>query len=394
MKVWTFALAVGLIFAGSAAPGPVSAAPSGPSAATVRPACAPAHGRVASCFARYRTAATGGPRAALDSGPSGLTPAQIQSAYNLSTSGGATQTVAIVDAFDNPNAESDLAVFRAQFGLPACTTANGCFQKVNQRGDPAPLPAANLGWGVEIALDLQAVSTTCPLCHILLVEGDSPTIDSLGIAENTAVALHADVVSNSYGANEFTGVNDVADKYYTHPGVPIVASTGDSGFSLPGFPASAPSTIAVGGTTLTQAPGTSRGWTESVWEGAGSGCSAYFDKPAWQADPNCPMRTVGDVAAVADPATGLSVYDTYGLSGWLVVGGTSLAAPLIAGIIATADGPAPTNASIYAHRSALYDVVGGSNAGDMDCGGDYLCTGLPGYDAPTGLGTPNGNTAF
>jgi subtilase family serine protease len=311
------------------------------------------------------------------------------------------QTIGIVDAYDNPKTASDLATYRRQFGLPACTVANNCFRKVNQRGATKPLPQGDPDWGVEIALDLQAVSAACPNCHILLVEADSDYLDDLGAAENTAGRLHANVVSNSYGGDEFNGVATYAKEYYSHPGVPIVVSSGDSGFQPASFPASLPTTIAVGGTTLTKAAGTTRGWKEKVWgnpaefSGTGSGCSAYFAKPTWQHDPNCLMRTTSDVSAVADPDTGLSIYDTYGLgsdNGWLTVGGTSLAAPLISGMIGLAGNAAKlTNAShIYAHRGAIYDVVGGSNVITMDCGGDYLCTGLPGYDGPSGVGSPHG----
>lgn len=393
MKTGFLAAAIGAIAAVGLAV--VPAAATSASGVSLRHACAAAQGNVATCFAEFR--GTGGNARADSSGPQGLTPTQIAAAYNLPIQHGFTQTIAIVDAFDNPRAESDLAVFRKQFGLPACTTANRCFRKINQRGATKPLPTGDSDWGVEISLDLQAVSSSCPRCHIVLVEADSASIDDLGTAVNTAVAQHVTAVSNSYGVPESTGIQTYGKKYYTHPGTSIVASTGDDGFQPASFPASLPTTIAVGGTTLTKAPTTRRGWTEKVWSGAGSGCSAYFAKPSWQEDPNCPMRTIADVSAVADPNTGLSVYDTYGLgadNGWIVVGGTSLAAPLIAGVMGTVGAKLSDASYIYAHRRSLYDVTGGSNAGFMDCGGDYLCTGLPGYDAPSGLGTPHGGTAF
>jgi subtilase family serine protease len=362
---------------------------------TARPACAAAHGRHAGCFAKIRPIRSGTRMAA--AAPTGLSPAQIVAAYRAPTSKGAGQTVAIVDAYDNPRAEADLAVFRKHFKLPACTTANKCFRKVNQRGASKPLPAGDPGWGIEIALDLQAVSSTCPRCHILLVEANSDDIDALGTAVNTAVRLHATVVSNSYGIGEYNGINAVAKKYYSHAGIPMVAATGDDGFLPAVFPAAVPTTIAVGGTSLIRAAGTARGWHETVWGNddgaAGSGCSAYFAKPSYQHDSNCPARTFADVAAVADPQTGLSVYDTYGLgsdNGWNVIGGTSLAAPLVAGMMALAGRRLSSPSFLYSHRGAFYDVVGGSNAIQMDCGGDYLCTGLGGYDGPTGIGTPHG----
>jgi subtilase family serine protease len=330
--------------------------------------------------------------------PAGYGPADLTSAYRLpSRTAGRGQTIAIVDAFDNPNAEADLAVYRQTFGLPACTTANGCFRKVNQRGDAAPLPEGDIGWGVEIALDIQMVSAVCPRCDILLVEGDDNSFEALAAAVDTAVRLGADVVSNSYGADEFGGMFDFAGSY-DHRGVPIVVSSGDFGFTTASFPAVLDSTIAVGGTTLERADNR-RGWTESAWSGAGSGCSAYIAKPRWQKDPNCQMRTTSDVSAVADPDTGLAVYDTFLPDefgpGWLIVGGTSAAAPIIGGVIGLSGHARRLDdaSRLYrrAARSSLFDVVGGSNG---FCGDDYLCTGLPGYDAPTGVGTPNGLGAF
>jgi len=390
-------VAVGAIAATAAAI--VAPAAAIPGSTHLRHACAAPHFKRAMCLALYRAADKGQRADPQASKPTGLTPAQIAAAYKLPISKGSGQTIAIVDAYDNPKTASDLATYRKQFDLPACTVANKCFRKVNQRGATKPLPQGDPDWGVEIALDLQAVSAACPNCHILLVEADSDYLDDLGAAENTAVRLHAAVVSNSFGGNEYNGAIAEWKKYYNHPGVAIVAASGDSGFQPAFVPASFPSTIAVGGTTLTKQAGTKRGWTETVWGnedgGAGSGCSAYFGKPKWQHDPNCLMRTASDVSAVADPITGLSIYDTYGLgadNGWLTVGGTSLSAPLVSGMIGLAGNAAKlSNASyIYAHRSAVYDVVGGSNAIYMDCGGDYLCTGLPGYDAPSGVGTPHG----
>ncbi len=352
---------------------------------------APHHAR---CFAEYRTAPTPagtgvGPAPKPTTTPSGLRPADIAAAYRLPTSKGAGQTIAVIDAYDNPNAESDLATYRKKFGLPACTTANHCFHKVNQRGAAKPLPKGDPDWAVETSLDLDAVSAACPKCDITLVESNSDDLTELGTAVNTGVRLGAKIVSNSYGATEFNGVSGYGKRYYTHRGVAIVASSGDSAFGPASFPAVWPRTTAIGGTTLTK-KGTA--WKETAWSGASSGCSAYIAKPSWQHDTHCRMRTVADVSAVADPDTGLSVYDTYGLgpqNGWQTVGGTSLAAPLIAGMIALAGNPAKLADAqyLYQHAGSFNDVVGGSNG---SCGGDYLCTGLRGYDAPTGLGSPHG----
>ena len=385
------ALAAVLGLALSAAPGAASAAPS----SHVQRACAPAHGRDATCYAAWHALTRGHQRAAAAAltAPS-LTPADIASAYKLPASP-SHATVAIIDAYNDPKAETNLATYRAKYKLPACTTANGCFRKVNQRGASTPLPDGDPGWGVEISLDLDAVSAACPSCHLLLVEGDTEDIADLGAAENTAVRLGAAVVSNSYGTTEFNGMSSYSH-YYNHPGTPIVVSSGDEGFGIPNFPAVLTTSISVGGTSLTKASTTSRGWTEHAWSQASSGCSGYIAKPTWQHDTHCPARTVADISAVADPGSGFIVYDTYGLGsdgGYLQVGGTSLSAPLIAAMIGRAgNSTALSNAShLYTHTASIFDIKGGSNG---YCGHDYLCTALTGYDAPTGLGTPNGLAAL
>ncbi|WP_245633828.1 S53 family peptidase [Amycolatopsis jejuensis] len=325
--------------------------------------------------------------------PAGYGPADLRSAYRLPDTGGAGETIAIVDAGDAPTAEADLAVYRQTYGLPPCTTANGCFRKVNQRGDTDPLPPPQGGWQLEIALDLDMASAACAQCKILLVEGDDASLEALGISVNTAVKLGATIVSNSYGAAESHWSGDFAS-YYQHPGVAMVVSSGDSGFTVPSAPAVYSSVIAVGGTSLSKADN-ARGWTESAWKAAGSGCSAWVPKPLWQKDPNCPGRTTADVSAVADPDTGPAVYETSYTSGWSIVGGTSASAPFIAGVIALAGhhGEYPDASRIYAHATQLHDVVTGNNVQGEQCG-DYLCTGVPGYDGPTGNGTPNGVDAF
>lgn len=347
-------------------------------------ACPPATGMQVTCFARYRAAG------ARLRGPK-LTPADIADAYQLPASKQGSLTVGIVDAQNDPKAEKDLAAYRRHFHLPPCTTANGCFRQVNEGGGTKQLPVGDPGWGVEISLDLDAVSAACPGCHILLVEGTTPGVRDLGKAENTAVRLGADVVSNSYGLDEFRGMRSVGDRFYRHPHVPIVVASGDYGFGLPQFPAVLHRSIAVGGTSLTKAR-TARGWRERAWWGASSGCSGYTPKPAWQTDDHCPTRMVADVSAVADPDSGFLVYDTFGLGkqdGFVQVGGTSLSAPLIAGMIARAGNPRQLGTAeyIYQHPKALHDVRGGSNG---FCGNDYLCGGKPGYDGPTGEGSPHG----
>ena len=370
---------------------PASAAPEQGSAHAVCGAARPGHVR---CYAQVRgdVHGTHGVRP-LAAPPQGYGPADLRDAYGLPVTGAANQTIAIVDAGDDPDAEADLAVYRQTYGLPACTTDNGCFRKVNQRGDATPLPQ-DWGWGPEISLDLDMASAACPSCSIVLVEADDPSIADMAEAENTAVALGATVVSNSYGADEANGIDQFAAAY-KHPGVAIVASSGDSGYGIPSFPAVLDSVIGVGGTSLTRADN-ARGWTESAWNRASSGCSAWFAKPAWQHDPNCPGRMVADVAANADPETGPAVYDAHDGYGWTVIGGTSAAAPYLSGVIALAGHPErfADASSLYTAVTGLNDVTSGSNAHATDCGGDYQCTSGPGYDGPTGVGTPAGLGAF
>jgi subtilase family serine protease len=330
------------------------------------------------------------PKLAANALPGGYGPADLQSAYNL-PAGGSGQTVAIVDAFDDPNAEADLATYRSTYGLPACTSADGCFRKVNQNGSSSPLPAPDAGWAGEISLDVDMVSAACPSCHILLVESDQPTIDDLGTAVNTAVSMGAIAVSNSYGGSEDGSENSYDSQYYSHPGVAITASTGDSGFGA-SYPATGAGVTAVGGTSLAQ-DGSARGWSESAWSGAGSGCSQDVGKPGFQSgiSTDCSNRAEGDVSAVADPQTGVAVYDTYQSSGWNVFGGTSASSPIVASVYALAGSPGQTaNGDPYANTGALNDVTSGSNGG---CGAP-LCDAGPGWDGPTGLGTPNGAGAF
>ncbi|WP_335978572.1 putative Ig domain-containing protein [Streptomyces sp. CA2R106] len=373
-------------------------AATGPSAGKdVQHLCAsPADGQM-SCMGLARTDVAHHLGITPNATPSGYGPTDLASAYAL-PSGGSGQTVAIVDAYDDPNAEADLATYRSQYGLASCTTANGCFKKVGQSGSTTSLPSADSGWAGEISLDLDMVSAVCPQCHILLVEATSASMTNLGTAVNTAVSLGAKYVSNSYGGSESSSDTSYDTSYFNHPGVAITVSSGDEGYGAE-YPAASKYVTAVGGTALSRASGTTRGWTESVWntsssEGTGSGCSSYDAKPTWQTDTGCSKRTIADVSAVADPATGLAVYDSYGASGWQVYGGTSASSPIIASVYALAGTPASgtTPASYpYAHTSSLNDVTSGSNG---SCSGSYLCTAGTGYDGPTGLGTPKGTAAF
>ncbi|NEC91619.1 putative Ig domain-containing protein [Streptomyces sp. SID12501] len=360
--------------------------------------CATAEPGHVSCFAQRRTDIKQRLAAAAAAAtPSGLSPANLHSAYNLPSTGGSGLTVAIVDAYNDPNAEADLATYRSTYGLSACTKASGCFKQVSQTGSTTSLPTNDTGWAGEEALDLDMVSAVCPNCSIILVEASSATDSDLGTAENEAVALGAKFVSNSWGGDEASSQTTEDTSYFKHPGVAITVSSGDSAYGAE-YPATSQYVTAVGGTALSTSSN-SRGWTESVWktsstEGTGSGCSAYDAKPSWQTDTGCTKRMEADVSAVADPATGVAVYDTYGGSGWAVYGGTSASAPIIAGVYALAGTPGSSDYPAkypYSHTSNLYDVTSGNNG---SCTTSYFCTAATGYDGPTGWGTPNGTTAF
>jgi subtilase family serine protease len=326
-------------------------------------------------------------------------PSYLQSAYATpSATNGTGQIVAIVDAYGDPSAETDLANYRSYFGLSSCTTANGCFRKVDEHGG-ANYPSGNTGWGQEISLDVDMVSALCPNCHILLVEANSASISDLGTAVNEAVALGANVVSNSYGGPEYSGETSDSSSYYNHPGVAVTVAAGDGGYG-PEFPAASNTVTAVGGTSLQQATNTgTRSATETVWSGTGSGCSAYEPKPLLQTDKvGCANRTISDVSAVADPSTGVWVYDTYGGGTWAIFGGTSVATPIVGAVYALAgNAPGSTtqmNSLPYADPAALKDLNDVTSGSNGSCSAAYLCNGEVGYDGPTGLGTPNGVAAF
>ncbi|BCJ36929.1 hypothetical protein Athai_44320 [Actinocatenispora thailandica] len=397
--------AVGL--AGLGMQAPAFAAPAvgdtGATAPKVEPVCGTAKKGEFTCFAMRRTDVKGARGIQPNATPSGYGPADLRGAYNLPADGGAGTTVAIVDAYDDPNAEADLAVYRQQYGLPACTSASGCFSKVDQTGGTT-YPAPDAGWAGEISLDLDMVSAAAPNANILLVEADSASFEDLGTSVNTAVELGAKYVSNSYGTGYSSdpGSGESPDEltyeqqYYNHPGVAITVSTGDDAYGV-AFPAASQYVTAVGGTSLIR-DSSPRGWSESVWHnsygGPGSGCSLYEPKPAFQHDSGCDMRSVADVSAVADPTTGVAVYNSYQASGWAQYGGTSASAPIIAGVYADAGAPVAgsyPNAYPYAKVGALNDVTDGENG---SCTPAYWCTAGTGYDGPTGLGTPNGLGAF
>ncbi|MEA2394810.1 MAG: hypothetical protein QOJ82_2701 [Solirubrobacteraceae bacterium] len=407
MRFWKAVACVATISAAAAVPVAAQAAP------TVKAVCASGPVR---CFAVLRTDIPAVPAA--QAAHDGYGPADLRSAYKLTSASlrkGAGQTVAIVDAYDDPNAEADLGVYRSFYGLPPCTTANGCFKKVNQDGEQGNYPPPNPDWELEESLDLDMVSAVCPRCHILFVEASSAdetaaagtplTHSDLGAAVDTAANMGANEVSNSYGSVGPESNFTAWDHYYNHPGVAITASSGDEDYGTI-WPASSGFVTSVGGTSLVKAAN-ARGWDETVWgslgpgfpadaQGAGSGCSIWEAKPAWQKDAGCAGRTVADVSAVADPGTGVAIYDSGVLGGgWNVVGGTSVSSPVIASVYALAGNAAKVNYGSfpYSHTRSFFDVTQGTNfTPNQACG--YVCTAGPGYDGPTGWGTPNGTGGF
>lgn len=347
----------------------------------------------------------------------GLDPQELQSAYKIPTTLSSPQTVAVIDAFGYPKAEADLAAYRSEYGLPACTKADGCFKKVNEEGEERKYPATEEGWDLEAALDEDMVSAACPSCHILLVEGTTELPADLGASVNTAASLGATEISNSYGypelLKEYCGKKGCTEYNadYVHPGVEIFASAGDSGYadvfdglgySTVNFPAASPSVVAVGGTALYKVAGLSRGWTEEAWgesflpAGTGSGCSKYQKKPAWQSGAGCSHRIENDVSAVAAVISPVSIR----IDGtWELVGGTSVSSPLVAGIMAHASSAVRSAGAqaFYEDPDSLFDVTEGFNwdafdeSGTSECAPhEYLCNAETGYDGPTGVGTPDG----
>jgi hypothetical protein len=361
------------------------------------------------------------PEVEVTSPPEGfLTPQDLHAAYALpnESAASAKQTVAVIDAFDDPSAEADLAVYDEQFGLPACTSANGCFTKVNGEGRASPLPAEQGEWAGEISIDVQMVHAICQECHILLVEADNAELSELSAAAKTAIKLGAKEVSNSYASPEEPAIAGFFEELagaYRHPGVVVTASSGDCGYlngdcpakpATANFPADLPDVIAVGGTTLTQSGET---WTSTAWSEGGSGCSQIFAVPEWQrtvarfSATGCGTeRSVADVAAVGDPKTGVDIFDSTpegnGVpTGWTVFGGTSVSAPIVAAEYALAGGAQGATqpaATLYAHAgdsSDFFDVTSGANG---SCASSTSCQAAVGFDGPTGLGSPLGLGAF
>ena len=339
----------------------------------------------AHCHALVVTDAHGNPLASRS--PTGLSPATIKSVYGYSTSAtaGAGKTIAIVDAYDDPSAESDLAVFSSQYGLPACTTANGCFKKVNQTGGTS-YPQKNAGWALEISLDIQWAHAIAPGAHILLVEASSNSFANLLAAEDYA-KTNAQYVSNSWGGSEFNGEN-AYDGHFLQSGVSFFVSSGDAGLPAE-YPSASPNVISVGGTTLQFTGSTFT--SETGWSSGGGGCSSYETATSAQSSfsqygqVGCNgKRATPDVSLDADPASGVSVYDTtryQGQAGWFRVGGTSASSPMWAGR-AAASGAVVNSAYVYGNAITYRDITSGNNGAPCLVGFD-LCTGRGSWTGAT-----------
>jgi hypothetical protein len=345
------------------------------------------------CMAHVQTDAQG--FVVAHAAPAGFAPGDLRAAYDVPDAQGAP-TVAIVDAYGYPNLEADLATYRSTFGLPACTTANGCLKIINQRGQASPLPvqsATTNDWTVEIALDVDMASAVCPSCKLLVVESDDSS-DNMYTAVQAALAQNPAVISLSWGSVEQATALAGYEAILNHPGVAIFASSGDSGYNMqymtnaanqgPQYPATSQHVIAVGGTALAR-DSSPRGWNEVTWSYGGSSCSQAVPKPAYQPTSPCAYRVSADISAVADPQTGVAVYNQqYG--GWLIEGGTSAASPLVASMFAAVGmGAKVTPQSIADNAASLHDVTSGANG---TCG-NILCTAGVGWDGPTGFGTPD-----
>ncbi len=376
----------------------------------------------------------------------GFDPKNLREAYNLNNlpeGSGSGQTVAIVDAYNDPKAESDLQEYRKEYKVyfkgteTECTEKNGCFKKVNQEGkteaEAKTFPKTNHTWAKEISLDLDMVSAACPECHILLVESTGnpgetekeaiedakKARENMGLAEDEAVALGATEISNSWTEEEESSSSDKSEdeKYFDHEKLPITVAAGDNGYhgkERSYWPAGSKYVISVGATKLKKAKN-ARGWSEEVWKDASpenggyfattSGCSQYEEKPTWQPEQACGnKRTDNDVAADGSTESPVSVYDSYGESGWINMGGTSAATPFVAGVEAISNSAARSLGAqaFYKRPGMLFHVTEGEDvAGGQTCAERikteklpeadiYLCHAETGYNAPTGWGTPDG----
>ncbi len=361
---------------------------------TINSACSGADGARFHCFAKIKASSTTG-NAKFFAAPTGFGAPDLQLAYNIDITSIPTTvpTIAIVDAYGYTALESDLGKYRTQYGLPACTVANGCLKIVNATGQTSPLPAnppATDDWTVETALDVDMASAACPKCKILVVQATDPG-QTLLTAQAVAKSLGATVISNSWGGPEQAGTPATADESnFNQAGVTIFVSSGDNGYNDagqgPDYPATSAYAVAVGGTNLKK-DASARGWSETAWTMGGSACSLSIPKPAYQDLSPCTFKATTDIAAVGDPATGLAVYNAAN-GGWISVGGTSASSPFVAGIFAaTGNGGVMTGKFVKDNVAKMNDVASGTNG--TCTGKTLLCTAAAGWDGPTGYGTPN-----
>ncbi len=369
----------------------------------------------ARCHSRVITNKVGEPLAGATPPSGSLGPVQLHTAYNFPcTPGGQTQSacitpqsygpqiIGIVIAYHSPTLEQDLQTYSATFGIPGCSKASGCLSVVNQSGGNILPSTVDGGWAFEEAMDVQVAHAVCQTCKILVIEANTNSLADLAVAVNTAAGLGATAISNSYGASEWS-TESAWDGYYNHPGIAVTASSGDNGYNT-SYPAASKYVVAVGGTTLQLFNDNSYA-NETVWNGAGSGCSKYELANSWQStlsnwsQTGCSTkRALADIAAVADPNTGVAIYDSTpysGSTGWWQVGGTSLSSPIIAAAYALAGGMNTTTTAaslIYKNFSTTnsHDITSGSNGNCLT----VMCKAALGYDGPTGLGTPNGVSGF
>jgi hypothetical protein len=325
-------------------------------------------------------------------------PQWLQQAYDLTTlsaSKGAGDTIAIVDAYNDPSIASDLATFRQTYGLPACDVASGCLRIVNEDGATSPLPATNAAWSTEETIDIDAASSVCPNCSLLLVEASSTSSADLLTAMQSAANLGANQISDSWSITSTSSPFPTSLVTPNASGaVPaIFAAAGDFGTDTLGqaeYPAALPTVTAVGGTTLstTNSAASPRGFSESAWSNAGSGCDNAEQPLSYQPATGCAGRAYSDVSADADPMTGLNIYQS-STGGWALSGGTSLATPIVAAFAAITGVDASTPQWAYSDAPALNDPTGGSN-GSCTSLQALVCNAGQGYDGPTGAGSVSG----
>jgi hypothetical protein len=321
--------------------------------------------------------------------PNGISPENLWEVYDLpGIEPYPGPTVAIVDAFDDPNIESDLGYYRAWWGLPSCTTVNGCFTKIKIGS-----PAGNQGWGGEESLDTEMVSAVCPTCKIVLIEATNQSNTNLLAAEALASASYK-YISNSWSVHESEQLHECCDSYFEQPGILYTAASGDNGHVAKSWwPPVIPNVVAVGETQITSLSPR----MESAYPGSASSCSTIYPRPAFQEaiwSPPCTMRANVDVSAVG---TGVSIYDTYGsgfsYEGWSDATGASVSTPIIAALFAEAASTGG-NPQLYPNEHDLFDITSGSDAGTSTTCGWPMCIAGTGWDGPSGLGAPEGLAAF